>query len=61
VRFDFNGVRWYSAGSAVPYVADQFTPVGEYRGFAVYRARGNRDRIWMAVVPDGPVAAYEKR
>ena len=62
VWLDFNGARWYSAGSAVPYVADRFTPVGEYRGFMVYRANGgNRDRIWVAVVPDGPVAPYEKR
>jgi hypothetical protein len=62
VWLDFNGARWYSAGSAVPYVADRFTPVGTYRGFRVYRANsGNRDRIWVSVVPDGPVAPYDKR
>jgi hypothetical protein len=62
VWLEFNGNRWYSAGSAVPFVSDRFTPVGQYRGFTVYRATtGDRDRIWVAVVPDGPVAPYEKR
>jgi len=62
VWLDFNGARWYSAGSAVPFVADRFSPVGKYRGFTVYRAKsGGGDRIWVAVVPDGPVAPYEKR
>ena len=62
VWLEFNGARWYSAGSAVPYISDRFTPVGKYRGFTVYRAKsGGGDRIWVAVVPDGPVAPYEKR
>lgn len=62
VWLEFNGNRWYSAGSAVPFLKDRFTAVGDYRGFTVYRATtGDRDRIWVAVVPDGPVAPYEKR
>jgi len=62
VWLEFNGNRWYSAGSAVPFMTDRFTAVGQYRGFTVYRATsGDRDRIWVAVVPDGPVAPYEKR
>jgi len=62
VWLDFNGARWYSAGSAVPFVADRFTPIGTYRGFTVYRATsGNRDQIWVSVVRDGPVAPYERR
>jgi len=62
VWLEFGGNRWYSAGSAVPFMPDRFTPVGQYRGFTVYRSTtGDRDRIWVSVVPDGPVAPYEKR
>ena len=62
VWLDFDGNRWYSAGSAVPYTPDRFTPVGQYRGFTVYRSTsGDRDRIWVSVVPNGPVAPYERR
>ena len=62
VWLDFNGERWYSAGSAVPFAAARFTPIGEYRGFAVYREKnGSRNRIWVSVVQDGPLAPYEKR
>ena len=42
--------------------ADEFTPAGTYRGFSVYRAKsGDGERIWVSVVPDSPVAPYEKR
>jgi hypothetical protein len=62
VWLDFNGARWYSAGAAVPFVPDRFTPIGEYRGFPVYRANlGDPDRIWVSVVQNGPLAPYEKR
>jgi hypothetical protein len=62
VWLDFNGARWYSAGAAVPFVPDRFTPIGEYRGFPVYRATsGDADRIWVSVVQDGPLAPYQRR
>jgi len=62
IWLEFNGSRWYSAGAAVPFVAANFTPIGEYRGFPVYRDRnGDSDRIWVSVVQDGPLAPYEKR
>jgi hypothetical protein len=62
VWLEFNGARWYAAGAAVPFFSDRFTPVGEYRGFPVYRANNaDPDRIWVSVVQDGPLAPYEKR
>src|SRR5436190_19836150 len=62
VWLTYDGARWYSAGAAMPFVPDRFTPVGEYRGFPVYRANsGDQNRIWVSVVQDGPLAPYEKR
>lgn len=58
----FDGVRWYSAGSAVPYSPDRFIEVGQYHGFPVYRDKNRRsDEIFIPSVIDGPVAPYVKR
>jgi hypothetical protein len=59
----FNGARWYADGTAVPFSADRFEPIGEYRGFLVYRAkdRDAKNGIWVSVVKDGPVAPYTRR
>jgi hypothetical protein len=62
VWVDFNGARWYSSGSAVSFSADRFRPMGEYRGFPVYRdTAGDDDEIWVSVVKDGPLAPYRKQ
>jgi len=62
VWLEFDGARWYSAGPATSFSPDRFEPVGEYRGFPVYRDKmGKKNGIWVAVVKDGPVAPYEKR
>jgi hypothetical protein len=61
VWLEFNGNRWYSAGSAVTFVPARFTPIGQYRGFPVYRSNDDPNRIYVSVVQDGPVAPYEKR
>jgi hypothetical protein len=62
VWLEFNGARWYADGPATTFSPDRFEPVGEYRGFPVYRdKRGNKDEIWVSVVKDGPVAPYTKR
>ena len=62
VWLEFGGTRWYSNGSAEPFSPDRFEPVGEYRGFPVYRDRvsGSPD-IWVAAVKDGPLAPYRKQ
>jgi hypothetical protein len=62
VWLDFNGARWYSSGSAVSFSPDRFQPMGEYRGFPVYReTTGNDEEIWVSVVKDGPLAPYRKQ
>jgi hypothetical protein len=62
ISIDFNGARWFSAGAAVPYSADRFIPMGDYRSFPVYRERGSTgDIIWVTVVHDGPLAPYSRR
>jgi hypothetical protein len=61
VWLEFAGARWYSDGPAVPYAPERFERAGEYRGFPVYRDRTSpRDRIWVAVVQDGPLAPYAR-
>ena len=62
VCLEFKGSRWYLDGSAVAFSPDRFEPIGEYRGFPVYRdKRGRADEIWVSVVKDGPVAPYARR
>jgi len=62
VWLEFNGARWYLDGPAATFTPDRFEPVGEYRGFAVYRdKRSTKNEIWISVVKDGPVAPYAKR
>jgi hypothetical protein len=59
---DFDNARWFSAGRAAVYDASRFEPAGMYRGFPVYRERGGAStRIFVTVVPDGPVAPFERR
>lgn len=59
---EFNGARWYSAGRAVDYDSSRFEPVGDYRGFPVYRDRSDAaDRLYVTVVHDGPVAPFARR
>src|SRR4051812_16511834 len=62
VWLEFGGRRWYSSGPAVSFSPDRFEPVGEYRGFPVYRDKtANRSEIWVSVVKDGPLAPYAKQ
>jgi hypothetical protein len=58
----FNGARWYSAGGAVPFSPDRFTPIGDYRGFPVYRdSTGDPNHIWVPIIRGGPLVPYTKR
>jgi hypothetical protein len=63
VWLEFNGARWYADGAAVSFTPDRFAPIGEYRGFPVYRDREGKkpNEIWVSVVKDGPVAPYATR
>jgi len=62
VWLEFGGARWYADGPAAMFSPDRFEPVGEYRGFAVYRDRlSSKNEIWVSVVKDGPLAPYTRR
>jgi hypothetical protein len=62
VWIEYGGSRYYSAGPSIGYDATRFETLGDYRGFPVYReTRGNRNRIYVAVLPDGPIAPFERR
>jgi hypothetical protein len=62
VWLEFNGAKWFAAGPAASFSPDRFEPIGEYRGFPVYRDKNSRkNEIWVSVVKDGPVAPYGKR
>jgi hypothetical protein len=62
VWLEFQGVRYYAEGAAVAFDANRFTPIGDYRGFPVFRAKdGRADQIWVSIVMDGPLAPYTKR
>lgn len=61
IWIEFDGARWYNAGAAVSYNPQRFSPIGNYRGFPVYRDAANPDRIYVTVVPNGPVAPFVRR
>jgi hypothetical protein len=49
VFVEYRERRWFSNGPAVELDRTQFTPIGDYRGFSVYR-KGNDERtIYIAV------------
>jgi hypothetical protein len=61
IWIEFDGARWRSAGAAVSYRPDRFTPIGEYHGFPVYRnTSGKTDQIFVAAVQDGPLVPYKR-
>src|SRR5438093_233981 len=61
IWIQFDGARWRSAGAAVSYQPERFTPVGEYHGFPVYRDKnGKADEIYVPAVQDGPLVPYRR-
>jgi hypothetical protein len=63
IWLEFDHARWYAVGPATAFSPERFEPLGEYRGFPVYRDKMRADgAIWVSVVKDGPaVAPYAKR
>ena len=63
IWLEFDNARWYAVGPATAFSPDRFEPLGEYRGFPVYRDKTRTDgAIWVSVAKDGPaVAPYAKR
>jgi hypothetical protein len=53
--------RWYASGSTVPFSAEAFAQIGEYRGFPVFRAKnGGPDTIFIRAAADGLLARYTR-
>jgi hypothetical protein len=64
IFIEYDGSRWFSSGSAVEFDPGRFTPVGEYRGFTVYAARGDRSGTIYLPVAEGAsalLAPYSRR
>lgn len=62
VWVEYEGVRYYSAGSAVLPDASRFESAGALKGFAVYRERsGAADRIYVQATTGGLIAPYQRR
>jgi hypothetical protein len=64
IWIEFEGSRWYHTGnSSVSFDAQKFEPVGNYRGFPVYREKTASDgTIYVAsVTAGGPLTPYVKR
>jgi hypothetical protein len=61
IWIEYDGARWRNAGAAMSYEPDRFAPIGEYRGFPVYRDKvSTADRIYVAAVQDGPLVPYKR-
>lgn len=61
IWIEFDGMRWYSAGDAVPYAPSGFRQVGEYHGFPVYRAiGGDGNTIYVPAILGGGLTPYHK-
>lgn len=57
----FDGARWHTAGKAVAFSAERFTPISEYHGFPVYRDNwAANGLIYIPAVPGGPLTPYTK-
>lgn len=62
VWVEYDQVQWYNAGPAVVLDPSRFDRVGELKGFAVYRERGDAvQRIYVAVTTGGLIAPYQRR
>jgi hypothetical protein len=64
IYFQYDGARWFSSGSAVPFDASRFVRTGEKDGFPIYRTRrGPAATIYVPVAKDaaGALAPYTRR
>ena len=61
IWIEFGGERWFSAGTATPYVEDRFVQIGDYHGFPVYRQKnGPSNEIWVPAIIDGLLSRYRR-
>jgi hypothetical protein len=57
---NYNGARWFQAGTAVAGDRTDLTPAGEYRGFTVFQRGGDTSTIYIESTP-GRFAPYKRR
>jgi len=58
IFLDFDGRRWYSAGSAVPFDPAHMARIGDHRGFAVFAdTAAPSARIYIQAVAGGSIVA----
>ena len=60
IYIDFDGHRWFSTGTTIDVDATTSTRIGEYHGFAVWRA-AESDRIYVATSRSGTLAVPYSR
>jgi hypothetical protein len=63
IYIDYNGARWFSNGPAVRLEPGRYTQIGVYRGFPVYRQKGDADTVFVAVAEsvESLLAPYSTR
>jgi hypothetical protein len=63
IFIDFDARRWFSSGPAVRLDPSRFTQIGTYRGFPVYRQKGDTSTIFVAVAEsaESMLAPYSTR
>jgi hypothetical protein len=60
VWIHYQGMKWVSAGAAVPLRADEFRAIGQYEGFPVF-VRKDEDKTIYLPTRAGLVAPYKAR
>jgi hypothetical protein len=63
VFIEFEGRRWFAAGTTVEITEDKFARIGDYEGFPVYRQPGVPDVIYVPVTAaaSGLLVPYSAR
>lgn len=61
IWIQYNGVRWLTAGAAVPLRAADFELVGDYAGFPVFARRGVKDDLIYLPTRAGLIAPYRRK
>jgi hypothetical protein len=64
IYIDFDGARWYSAGTALEFDPTTMKPVGQYRGFTVFaQGSGENSTIYVPVTSEAGslVATYARK
>lgn len=61
IWIDYDGRKWFAGGKSIAYEAGRLNEVGSYRGWTVYRLKGDRSgTIYIPSVP-GRLAPYKEK